>query len=120
MVWQKRMMKGMKGEWVMDLHLRVRSGFADRVTGDKGWGWGVIGDGPVDVCFKIYSLPSRLGDHRDAPVVFSQSIPRGVDAFPTECRARRLLRRDAPVDERKHRQANDPVRTLCYVMKLQS
>lgn len=26
MVWQKRIIKGMKGEWVIDLRLRVRFG----------------------------------------------------------------------------------------------
>lgn len=118
MVWQKRIMKGMKGEWVMDLNPSVRFGLPEAIAGNGGIGVGIIGNGPIDIRFEEDRLSSRLGYHRNAPVVFLESIPRSIDAFLAECRGRWLLWRDAPVDERKHRQADDPVGSPRYLVEV--
>lgn len=78
MMWQKRMMKGMNGDWVIVLHLYVRL-FWSRTER------GIIDNGPVDVCFKEHRLPSRLGNHGDAAVVFLERISGGINAFLTKC-----------------------------------
>lgn len=80
----------------------------------------MIDNEPVDVCFKEYRLPSRLGDHGDAVVMFLERISGGINAFLTKCRSRWLLGGDAPVYERKHGKADDSVRTSCYFVVIQS
>lgn len=77
-MWQNMMMKGMNGDWMMVLHLHVRSG--------RGRNGGITDNEPVDVCFKAHCLPSRLGDHGDASVMFLERIPGGIDAFLAKCR----------------------------------
>lgn len=74
MMWQNKMMKGMNGDWMMVLHLKVRLIWptAERETNNNE---------PVDICFKEHRLPSRLGDHRDACLVLSERISGGIDAF---------------------------------------
>lgn len=110
MMWQKRTMKGMNGDWMMVLHYRVSQVRKAREGENE----------PVDVCLEEDRLPSRLANHGDALVVFLQRFSGGIDALLTESRCRRLLGRYAPVDEREHAKTDDLVGMPCDLVEFVS
>ena len=113
MMWQNRMMKRMKGDWVMVLDRPVRIIWSTTKRG-------IVENQPVDVCFQEHRLPSRLCYHRNASVVFLKGISGGINAFLTKCGHRWAPRGNAPVDERKHRKADDSIGTFCNFVVIRS